>query len=409
MFSITEQPSQALVGKKLSPPIVVKSDSKSTETDVCSMFATAALCNTDESLLIGGLKGTLAMSASLVVETCGMKKIVFKFSNLAVLSPGEYFFRVDIYEKRAEEIKKIADMKTEILQISPAATLAPVPPDKKRPQSAPPNRKSKRARTNLAELTSVSSLSNSNIDERSDIGSEEDLSACDDVALEPPPTLEEGHPFLAVVDELTKTALSDFSTWQKTAPQPTRFFACPFRARYQTQYKACLRNAALQCPLDVKRHLWRDHRLPNYCPACYAVFDKASECITHVVQRNCERSSPHRLEGVSEYQKELLERQKIAGASDEVRWLAIWDVLFPGEPWPSPFPDGDVDSAVAKAREFWGVKGREVVAEFLRERGLLSWDVKDEERGLAALYKLILKRLIEEVYGEAAHGVEKED
>lgn len=102
---------------------------------------------------------------------------------------------------------------------------------------------------------------------------------------EPPPTLEEGQPFLAVVDELTKTARSDFSTWQKTASQPTRFLACPFRARDPTQHVACLKNAALRDPHDVKRHLWRVHRLPNYCPACYAVFDKASECTTHIVQR----------------------------------------------------------------------------------------------------------------------------
>lgn len=292
-----------------------------------------------------------------------------------------------------------------------ATSLAPISPElgagpKKR---ALPNALSdhgdKRARTRPAILptgpgSNVSSLSDSDSDGEIDSGSEKGLSVFDEVGSEPPPTLEEGHPFLAVADGLTETAFSEFATWQKTGPPPTgtRFFACPFRARDPTRHAECLKNAALRHPRDVKRHLWREHRLPNYCPVCYAIFDTASDCSEHIVQRTCElRPRPH-FDGVSEDQKKLLARRDRAGASREERWFVIWNVLFPGEPWPSPFPDGGEDTAVAEVREFWEGRGREVVAGFLGERELLSWDLKDEERALAAVHKLVLGRLVKKVF-----------
>ena len=297
-----------------------------------------------------------------------------------------------------------------------ATSLAPMAPrlgstHKKRAfTNDPPDRDDKRARARLATLPSgpgsnVSSLSDSDTDGGSGSDIEEDLSVSDEARPEPL-VLEEGHPFLAVADELTETALSEFATWQKTGPPPagTRFFACPFRAHDPSRYAECLKHAPMRHSRDVKRHVWREHRLPNYCPVCYAVFETASACSEHIVQRTCELRPRPRLEGVSEDQKKLLARRDLggSGASREERWFAVWDVVFPGEPPPpSPFPDGGEDRAVAEAREFWEGRGREVVAGFLGERGLLSWDVRDEERALAAVHGLVGGRLVEGVFEEA--------
>ena len=293
-------------------------------------------------------------------------------------------------------------------------SLAPMPPElgsthKKRAfANALSDRDDKRARTKLATLPSgpgsnVSSLSDSDTNGGRDSDSEEDLSSFDEVRPEPL-VLEEGHPFLAVADELIETAISEFETWRKTGPPPTgtRFFACPFRARNPTRYAECLKHAALRNPRDVKRHVWQEHRLPNYCPVCYSVFETESECSEHIVQRICKlKSRPDHLEGVSEDQKKLLARRDRSGASREQRWFAIWDIVFPREPPPRPFPHGGEDRAVADVREFWEGRGRKVVAGFLREKGLLSWDMKDEERALAAVHKLVGGRLIEGVFEEA--------
>lgn len=228
---------------------------------------------------------------------------------------------------------------------------------------------------------------------------EEDLSIFD----EDEPVLEERHPFLAVMDDLTKTALSGFRTCQNTGPLPSgkRFFACPFRARDPTRYTECPKLATLRNPCDVKRHIWQEHRLPNYCPVCYAVFDTASECSEHIVQRTCEHQLRPHIDGVSEDQKELLKRRDRSSASREERWLAIWDIIFPGDPPLSPFPDGCEDRAAAEARKFWEGRGKKIVAGFLEERGLLSWDIKDEERALAAVHKLVGGRLVERVFDDA--------
>lgn len=188
----------------------------------------------------------------------------------------------------------------------------------------------KRAGTTLATFRSVSSLSHSDSDGESDTNIKEDLSSDFDQARSKPLVLEEGHPFLAVVDELTET---HFEIWKITGPPPTgtRFCACPFRARNPTRYAECLKHPTLRHPRDVKLHIWQKHLLPNYCPVCYAVFETASECHEHILKRICELRPRPNLDGVSEDQKELLERGDRSGASREERWFAIWNIVFPGE------------------------------------------------------------------------------
>lgn len=277
-------------------------------------------------------------------------------------------------------------------------------------RSLPPNalvdRADKRARTRPVAFPSQPGSDITAIqDARSDTSSgstssQEDLSVSDSTAPGPPPVLEEGHPFLAVTDELTKAARAEFTSWQKTASSSgTLYFACPFLARDPDRHSTCLKRAVLRQPRDVKLHLWRKHRLPHHCPVCYDQFETASETNAHIVQRSCELRQRSSLEGVSEDQKiKLMRKDKIPGSRED-KWRAIWDILFPGEPPPSPYPEGE-DALICLVREFWEEKGQVVVSGFLEERGMLGWEVKDEERGLAALYALVLERMVDDIYEE---------
>ncbi|KAL2106812.1 hypothetical protein VUR80DRAFT_6186 [Thermomyces stellatus] len=275
------------------------------------------------------------------------------------------------------------------------------------PPNALPDRKDKRARTKPIIFAFQSGSDVTAIrDARSDASSgstssQEDLSFSDSTAPGPPSSLDEGHPFVAVADELTRVARSEFTIWQKTAsPCGTLYLACPFRARNPDRHSRCLKRATLCQPRDVKLHLLRVHRLPHYCPVCYDFFETASAKNAHIVQRSCELRPRRSLEGVSEDQRIRLARKDKVPRSREDQWRAIWDIVFPGEPPPSPYPEGE-DAIICHVRQFWEENGQLVVSGFLEERGMLDWEVKDEERGLAALYALVLQRMVDEIYEES--------
>ncbi|SPO07602.1 uncharacterized protein DNG_10297 [Cephalotrichum gorgonifer] len=322
---------------------------------------------------------------------------------------------------------------TESYVFSRAATsLAPMPPDftsrvKKRAlptTTALPDRQDKRAKTRGAaaaaddsetlsgsETTSLPDAESADDDGSESTASQEDLSVFDDISPEPPPVLEEGHPFLSILDELICTARSEFTSWQDsprdqaaegtTNPPGTRYLACPFWARDPERHGACLRGAELRRTLDVKVHLWQKHRLPNYCPVCYAFFETGSERNEHIVRRSCELRPRPRLDGVSEDQKQRLAKRDRVSASREEKWLTVWEILFPDEtPPPKPYPDGEAGRLISLVREFWDRRGQVVVSSFLQRRDMLSWDMPEEERSLSALHALVLGRMIDSIYEE---------
>lgn len=294
---------------------------------------------------------------------------------------------------------------SEIYVLSRAATslsMSPMLSSLKRslPPHVTPDREDKRARTRDPLVSQSGSDRTELPGGRSCAGSEsgqEDLS--DDGAPGPPPVLDGDHPFLAVADELTETAREEFAVWQKSrAPQSGSYLACPFQAHDRDRHAACLKAAALRSPRDVKAHVWKAHRLPHYCPVCYALFETAPLKNEHIVRRDCELRPKPRLEGVSGDQKQSLAKKD--GGSREEQWRAIWDVIFPDQSPPSPFPEGEDGRRISLAREFWDERGQLVVSGFLEAKGLLGYEVRDEERGLAALYALVLERLVETIFEE---------
>lgn len=116
----------------------------------------------------------------------------------------------------------------------------------------------------------------------------------------------------------------------------TPLFGCPYYKHDPIAHRFCLTRQTLTATNYVKQHLDRYHLPPIHCPTCGEVFKKRSERDEHIRDLECERrnfSHP----GMTLKQQEAL-KKTARNATQEQRWYAIWDILFPGEPRPaSPY------------------------------------------------------------------------
>ncbi|KAI0471977.1 hypothetical protein GGR56DRAFT_682343, partial [Xylariaceae sp. FL0804] len=196
------------------------------------------------------------------------------------------------------------------------------------------------------------------------------------------------------------------------AAPPLSVFPCPFYVADAHRHLDCLAAFDLRDLGSLKRHLWRSHRRPPHCPVCGAAsFASGAACDAHVRARACVPPVPvvrHPSvtitttavvppEGLSPAQAlQLASRAPFPWASAALRWLAVWEIVYPGAAHPDldRLGAGAAVSAVRLARDYWSAEGKRVVAEFLARRGLRGYELRDEERGLAALHALVLDRII---------------
>lgn len=204
--------------------------------------------------------------------------------------------------------------------------------------------------------------------------------------------------------------------------------ACPFNRLDPVLHASCARSLELRDVRTVKQHVIVDHRLAPYCPTCFEAFSSAAERNEHILERQCdekERPDGWELRGVSDDQVEVLaarssERKKRVGKkggkkgrngkkeiakpvrlSEEDKWFAVWDVLFPGLPRPElAYMSSPAEKDLGRMRRFWQSKGPELVAGVLESRGLLRWeDNPDEEAALSALHATALADMMESCFG----------
>jgi 5-methylcytosine-specific restriction endonuclease McrA len=186
----------------------------------------------------------------------------------------------------------------------------------------------------------------------------------------------------------------------------------------------------------IKQHLIVDHRRCDYCPICYAVFDRAADRDRHIVARSCRKKKQPEglLVGVSEDQAEVLARRydgsewtpkddgadmrrrnrantkitsrnvankfsrKAGPPSEEEKWFYIWDIVFPTTPHPaSPYLSSPLERETVALRSFWQSAGPELVAEALKEHHLPRLEDTPEEGTLAALHTTVLKCMAEKL------------
>lgn len=185
----------------------------------------------------------------------------------------------------------------------------------------------------------------------------------------------------------------------------TSTFACPFYLMDRVRHEACLTRHSLSTIEDVKEHMWTSHRRPNFCPICKETFATMRARDDHIRGRNCEHREAPTFDGLTDGQIQQLARQGSPPSSRESQWYALWEVVSPSGPRPSsPYYSTEQEFRVVALRSFCEANGRTIISDFLREKDLQGWEVSDEERSLAVLYKIVLHDAIDEVYSRFAEG-----
>ena len=191
-----------------------------------------------------------------------------------------------------------------------------------------------------------------------------------------PPCLDPNHRFWSFKDPLTRRAQVLFREFYQSIGEEahkrrqTFVYACPFFRKDPVRYSPCLAETSMATISEVKRHLWRHHSQPHYCPVCYGTFRLASEKDAHILQRACEKREVTHVDGMTPEHKALISA-KCKGERPE-QWCRIWRILF-GRPlgFLEPFLPPVLSSELILVKEFWGKKGRDITEEFLRDMGVM--------------------------------------
>lgn len=179
---------------------------------------------------------------------------------------------------------------------------------------------------------------------------------------------------------------------------PTRY-RCPFHGSNPKKYPACLIDHELHSIKSVKRHVKRHHARPPYCPRCSKTFGSVSKCDRHILEKRCRTESLRIPDGINFYQRSRLSQKDNPQLSDKRRWERIYKTIFPGaQSCPSPYLDSGVGLVVSMARDFWRMRGTEVMSEFLAGQ---NWQPFGQGDAHTVLYELVMFDLISQVVEEA--------
>jgi hypothetical protein len=168
-------------------------------------------------------------------------------------------------------------------------------------------------------------------------------------------------------------------------------FACPFYASDLSKFKRCLRDGAFDGIRAVKMHLARRHRLPPRCPRCFETFGTEAAKKIHLVSVDCQvRDHQPEPPGVSDHHLPKLYRRLPEKQSEEQRWYYIYEILLPAasghDDLVLPYLEGPLGDTIIRLQIFWRRKGPHIISDVLRERELLDYCVKDEERSLGLMF-----------------------
>ncbi|KAF3797128.1 hypothetical protein GCG54_00009098 [Colletotrichum gloeosporioides] len=151
--------------------------------------------------------------------------------------------------------------------------------------------------------------------------------------------------------------------------------ACPYFKKDRRVYGSCC-GRKLSRIRDVKQHLKRRHYLPIYCPVCNEVFARETVRDEHTIQRNCERGTRPKPEGVSVAQQQELNRRANRQHSEDEQWHAIFKTLFPDAPRPSSaYIDPSLSDSALAYQEYVTARGPEILRRTLVESGaVVAWN-----------------------------------
>ncbi|KAK1759819.1 hypothetical protein QBC47DRAFT_116521 [Echria macrotheca] len=173
--------------------------------------------------------------------------------------------------------------------------------------------------------------------------------------------------------EDTSTARSKRRKQQKAMD---RGFACVYWKKDTRAYVHCSR-FKFDKVSRMKQHLCRNHAKKIRCPRCQREFLDSAARDGHIRDEDCVRRPVVFDEGIDENQAEQL-KPKGRAVSQEERWFAAWDIVFPGLQRPvSPFNDDDGPS-LAQFQEFVRRDGPGIIMTHMRQTP--GWGHDDGER-----------------------------
>ena len=214
--------------------------------------------------------------------------------------------------------------------------------------------------------------------------------------------LDSHHPYWAVREKMTSSAMTELTTWKRDTffegmlkSQPSFRLACPYYRRNPDEYLSCLLHCDLRTTTEVKQHLWRAHRQPPYCPACCATFRNPFERDRHIRSRTCRKKKTCVVGGVSERQRLLLSKATSTKFAVEEQWYLMWHIMFPTLLRPkSPYLGDGLEGIVMWARVFWEIEGKRFIANFLQDQGIHSQGLPANAWAVSRIYVATLEDLI---------------
>ncbi|GAB1311482.1 hypothetical protein MFIFM68171_01692 [Madurella fahalii] len=164
----------------------------------------------------------------------------------------------------------------------------------------------------------------------------------------------------------------------------TKWLACPFWKLDPSEHRACFR-LTLDGIARVKQHLSRRHTPDFYCEFCMAVFSDQEDHQRHVQSRSCSYRSC-KFTGITHQQHRQLSRRSKPNLSEQERWFAIWDIVFPSHPRPaSAYMDSDLSEDLCQFREFAQLRGPAMILAEIQANHRASMSELTEAQASSAL------------------------
>ncbi|KAK4223210.1 hypothetical protein QBC38DRAFT_54794 [Podospora fimiseda] len=139
------------------------------------------------------------------------------------------------------------------------------------------------------------------------------------------------------------------SAFSKGSPGSLKKFACPFRKhdphKYNIHDHEVCTIRSWSAISRLKEHLYRRH-YKTHCQRCKQTFSDARELAEHEMTiQGCEVVEGNVPSDITSYQEKQLKSRKhnARRKTDEEKWREIYELLFPNEPVPSPYPESTGD------------------------------------------------------------------
>lgn len=144
--------------------------------------------------------------------------------------------------------------------------------------------------------------------------------------------------------------------------------ACPFAKKDPVRWRSCYRHELSKISY-VKQHLYRVHLQPLYCHRCGATYDRQEDLSEHMRSTTpCDVRSFSVPEGLTVEQRQRLSERLSSKLSDEERWYAVFEIVFPGHPHPAtPYVDPDMSEDLSSFRDYIAREGPGILAKEYRD------------------------------------------